>query len=86
MQKRIATSASTAFVTPVAQPGTVVCAVSATPTTGASVTIAGCISEFTCHRPFSYGVMSCVVSGRVTGSSPLTQPITSSIVSGMRSR
>jgi len=53
MQNRAATSVSQALVTPVAQPGTVVWAVRATPTTGASEAMVGCISEFTCGRPFS---------------------------------
>ena len=35
------------------QPGTVACAVSATPTTGAGVAMAGCMIEFTCGSPFS---------------------------------
>lgn len=85
MQKRVATSRSVVFETPVAQPGTVVCAVRATPITGARPTVAGCMIELMRGRPFSCGVMSCVVSGKVTGSSPLTQPRMSRIASGIGS-
>ena len=42
----------------VALPGTAVCEVSATPSTGAADTVAGCIIVLMCHNPFSCGVMS----------------------------
>ena len=46
-----ASSRSPKRVAPVAQPGTAVSVVTATPTTGASVAVQGCRMEFRWYRP-----------------------------------
>src|ERR671935_241148 len=72
-QKRTASSTSTALLTPVAQPGTVDSDVSATPTSGAVVAVLGWRMLFRWKRSLPYGVRSCVVMGKTSGSRPVTQ-------------
>ena len=66
-----ASSRSVRWVAPVAQPGTAVSVVMATPTTGASVAVHGCRMEFRWYSPLPYGVMSAMDSGYVRARRPV---------------